>query len=324
MRKNNLFMFATSELSQDAFICWLLNFAHKDHQDEDPILKECAKEFLSFILPLEEELVVTDIKRQYNEIDVLITVNDKYNIIIEDKTFTGQNGNQIQRYKEKLSKKGYQNIICVYYKIVEQAEEEQDIININRSLLIGLFSKYEKQTTNQIFLNYYEYLLYLDWAVNCYKTEPIKNWTGIKNHAYKGFFTHLINDKIIETDKHYSWNYVPNRSGGINALWWYFVDSKNLSASNLSELHFHSIYLQIENNIIAVKMSVKDNYSVDVRWSLYQYIKVMVPYFTKKAFQKGKSMTIGYIEYDENNYKEKIDLMEKVMASIENGTYKYV
>lgn len=34
-------------------------------------------------------------------------------------------------------------------------------------------------------------------------------------------------------------------------------------------------------------------------------------------------MTVGYIEYDEKNYREKIELMERVMESIANGDYKY-
>lgn len=50
MKKNNLFMYATSELSQDAFICWLMNFAHKDHLNEDVVLTNCAKELLSKII----------------------------------------------------------------------------------------------------------------------------------------------------------------------------------------------------------------------------------------------------------------------------------
>ena len=97
MKKNNLFMYATSELSQDAFICWLMNFAHKDHLNEDVVLTNCAKELLSKIIRTGEDLTVTDIKRQYKNIDVLLEVNSKYHIIIEDKTFSGQHDDQIER-----------------------------------------------------------------------------------------------------------------------------------------------------------------------------------------------------------------------------------
>ena len=36
--KNNLFEYATSELSQDAFICWLASYAHEE-AEKDAALK---------------------------------------------------------------------------------------------------------------------------------------------------------------------------------------------------------------------------------------------------------------------------------------------
>ena len=102
--KNNLFDFATSELSQDAFICWLLNFAHEKHLNEDIVLTECAKEILSKILPDEPNLVITaDIERQYKNIDILIEVNKKHNVIIEDKTFSNVHDDQINEYEKTLA-----------------------------------------------------------------------------------------------------------------------------------------------------------------------------------------------------------------------------
>ena len=35
MTTPNLFKFATSELSQDAFICWLLSWAKKDYEIQE-------------------------------------------------------------------------------------------------------------------------------------------------------------------------------------------------------------------------------------------------------------------------------------------------
>ena len=37
-------------------------------------------------------------KKQYKSIDVLLTVNDKYKIIIEDKTYTSEHDDQLNRY----------------------------------------------------------------------------------------------------------------------------------------------------------------------------------------------------------------------------------
>ncbi len=46
MNKPNLFSYATSELSQDAFICWLLAWAHPENKEinsDSPALHACAR-----------------------------------------------------------------------------------------------------------------------------------------------------------------------------------------------------------------------------------------------------------------------------------------
>lgn len=323
MKKNNLFLYATSELSQDAFICWLMNFAHKDHLSEDSALTDCAKELLSKIIKTGEELVVTCITKQYKNIDVLVQVNNKYNIIIEDKTFTSQHGNQINRYRKTLEDEGRKSIICVYYKIVEQAYEEKADLNIGRQDLLKIFSNYIDKTQNSIFKDYYEYLLSIDEDVNSYKNTKIEAWRRDYNHAYKGFFTHLIKDGIIQTDRGCNWDYVPNQSAGFWGLWWYFLKGEELDSCNLTEDYIEELYLQIEDNVIAVKMTGNTENASAVRWSLYDYFSSRIPGFKKKSFRKGKWMTVGYIEYNETNYKEKIQIVQNIMKSITNGEYKY-
>lgn len=93
----NIFDFATSELSQDAFICYMLNF-------DAP-----AKLFLEKCNITGEKIV--NIKRQYSantpkckgHIDILVET-EKHYLIIEDKTGTNEHGNQIQRYCDALLK----------------------------------------------------------------------------------------------------------------------------------------------------------------------------------------------------------------------------
>ena len=126
MEKVNLFQYATSELSQDAFICWLLAHGKKKHQKEDSLLCACALDFIRQIPGLEHATQIDEIKRQYLKIDVLVIV-DGIHIIIEDKTYTNVHGDQIAVYKDKLVKEGISadRIRTVYYKIVEQPYTEQ-------------------------------------------------------------------------------------------------------------------------------------------------------------------------------------------------------
>ena len=321
MKRNNLFMYATSELSQDAFICWLLEFASEEHLNEDIALTSCAKELLSNIITTGENLIVTSVLRQYKKIDVLVKVNDKYNIIIEDKTFTGQHGDQINEYKKTLEDEGRKDIICVYYKIVEQAYPEKTHININRVDLIKIFSKYIDKTHNNIFNDYYEYLIELDEDVKSYKNEPIEVWRKDYNHAYKGFFTHIVNENTIEIGRNYDWGYVSNKSSGFWGLWWFYIKGKELEMVNLNETYLNELYLQIEDNIIAVKMTGEGEMITNIRWNLYRYFDSKISGFKKKTFRQGKWMTIGYMEYNEKNYKEKIEQMQAIMQSIVDGEY---
>ena len=328
--KNNLFDFATSELSQDAFICWLLNFAHEKHLNEDIVLTECAKEILSKILPDEPNLVITaDIERQYKNIDILIEVNKKHNVIIEDKTFSNVHDDQINEYEKTLKAEGRQNIKCVYYKIVEQAHDEKNAINIKRNDLIDIFSKYKDKTENTILKEYYEYLLAIDADVNSFKNEPITVWREKYNHVYKGFFNHLVQDNIIQTKEdsiingNYNWKYISNPSGGFWGLWWYGIKSECLDSCNLFEKYIDELYLEIEDNQIVIKMTGDSQEAQDVRWSLYEFCNKNVEEFKKKTFRKGKHMTVGYVEFDEKNYREKIKTMENLMRSIVGGQYKF-
>ena len=120
----NLFSFATKELSQDAFIAWLLQWASPECQSHDALLSDCARRFLTKLLSLQIEppaeiTIVTAGRGQWENIDVWAEINGKYLLIIEDKTFTGQHSNQLQRYRERATTwcaDKSQKLVCVYLK----------------------------------------------------------------------------------------------------------------------------------------------------------------------------------------------------------------
>ena len=72
----NLFDFATKELSQDAFICWLVSNYDNNENIE---LKKLAYEFINFISKKEYDYNNNDIKhlntlQQANNMDVIIDI----------------------------------------------------------------------------------------------------------------------------------------------------------------------------------------------------------------------------------------------------------
>ena len=164
LEKNNLFSFATSELSQDAFICWCLNWINYPNEELYPM----AKDIFSKLLKeenLENEKV--EILRQYKKIDVLVILkNSKKAFLIEDKTYTSEHSEQIKRYKETIKndfKEEINDIKTVYFKtgfwfsydfyIVN--EKDKIDIKIDREDFLKIISKY--QGKNIILDDYCEY-----------------------------------------------------------------------------------------------------------------------------------------------------------------------
>jgi len=109
MERPNIFEIATKELSQDAFITWLLKWADDSYKDTDEDLHQCGKEFISTLIKKQnpnfsESINKVEAKRQKEKIDVWAEVNDKYLIIIEDKTNSRDHSKQLEKYKEIAEK----------------------------------------------------------------------------------------------------------------------------------------------------------------------------------------------------------------------------
>ena len=124
----NLFQFATSELSQDAFICWLVS--HVDFEG-DPALNRCAKEFVALMYMLDEpspegfaptvEKLIGKPEKQHKNTDVYFRCKidgQVVSFIVEDKTYTSLHSDQLQRYKKTIQKDGIpeDELKLIYFK----------------------------------------------------------------------------------------------------------------------------------------------------------------------------------------------------------------
>lgn len=105
--KHNLFAFATSELSQDAFFCWALDCLNRD---EDSPLYGLGRSFWALLsgrkndaLPKIKGVVI---RRQFKHVDVLALVVYSDGtidaLVIEDKVNTSEHDDQIQTYLTEL------------------------------------------------------------------------------------------------------------------------------------------------------------------------------------------------------------------------------
>lgn len=257
-------------------------------------------------------------ERRKGIIDILLTVND-CKIIIEDKIYSPADDAQMNKYVAALKAVGEKNIIGVFYKPVSQCRFSQKYFTFTRKVLFSIFNPYKTKIDSDIFKNYLEYLEYFESEENAYKTLPISEWYGIRYH---GFFQHLKDSGLVSGNAGYG--YVSNFQGGFIGMWWSWKTPQDVKNFKFDDKHFVNLYLQLENNKICVKMNLDGRTfnAADVRHSWdnvrnYFSDKLGAEFeFVKFSFNKGntnsKWMTVGYIFYDEKNYRQQISKVQRL------------
>jgi len=302
MERNNIFNFATSELSQDAFICWLCNWVNFDDNDlseDEKKLKELATDFIEKMSGEKLGDRKVNIKRQYQKIDVLLEIQNKTEfiekipvvdmyVIIEDKVGTGLHSNQQKTYRDIISEKNEKynrsraKIKVVYYKIcdednMERLKEEGIDIIFERKDMLALLEKYKNSFNNILVEDYYNYLNNIEKDVNSYIDKKLEDWNS---NCYIGFFKELKNKKkllehAIGRQKDCSWGYVNNSSGGFMGMWWFPLKMDEISQvtkkfqlwQNQLELN-NDLYLQIEQFYKKEKEIYNKKNIIAVKYSL--------------------------------------------------------
>ncbi len=166
----NIFNFATSELSQDAFVCWLVSWVNCD---EDPVMQDCAKGFVALLYGLgREEAVdrsavtkIENLQRQYCHTDIYfqaMIAGKKVSFIIEDKTHTTHHSGQLERYLEEIRGDDVleDEVVAVYFKTGylhtwDRMAEDHGYRILDYKLLQSFLDAH--QTENLIFESYREF-----------------------------------------------------------------------------------------------------------------------------------------------------------------------
>lgn len=234
-KKPNLFAYATSELSQDAFIAWLLSWASPQHASTDPYLHACAKRLIHAFFEKHGRAVPdfssVVVSRQDERIDLLCVVDGKFAVIIEDKTDTCEHSDQLTRHLKEIKGRGYEpeNVLAIYLKTGDQSRYD-DIFRkgfqpfLRHDLLAVL--ECGVQTSSDIFHCYLDWLRHREAQVEAYWTQPLTEWSW---HAWIGFYK-ALKEHLGEGD----WGYVPNQSGGFLGFWAYFRGIAHVQLANTS------------------------------------------------------------------------------------------
>jgi len=248
MNSPNLFSFATSELSQDAFICWFLSWTKEEYSSKDLSLHNCARKFISVIFEKHSlnmpDISSVEVTKQDKNIDVLCVINNKFAIIIEDKTGTKHHSGQLKKYRDDILNRNYdpENVLPIYYKSEDQSCYSKVIDNgykpFLRNEMLSVLDVYDG--SNQILIDYKDHLLQITKQVDSYMYLPIDDW---KWHSWIGFYL-----RLQEELKTGNWGYVPNPSGGFLGFWWHWHGDDECEQ-----------YLQLEKKKLCFKIRVGDN-----------------------------------------------------------------
>lgn len=308
----NLFEFATSELSQDAFLCWLMSWSEQPYCSLDRPLHEAAMEFISVIftihslpVPVVESITI---KRQFKSLDILAIINDTYAILIEDKTYTKNHSNQLLRYREAIENECPKLIqLPIYFKIADQSHYRSVVnagyVPFKRKMMLRILKNgINIGIKNTIFLDYYRHLQELDDKYSAYRTKRLAEWDA---YAWQGFY------QEIQKEIHGDWDYVSNQSGGFWGFWW---DSK----------HNNSYYLQLEQGKLCVKIVAneggnrRETRDAAINEILYESEQRSLQLEKPARLGSGKTMTIAqrtdYIQLNEDetvNIKRTVDELKK-------------
>lgn len=301
MDKPNIFKYATKELSQDAFIFWLLDHANPKYKNVNPDLKNCALKLISEFFKLENQEIPIKIdtfslSKQYKNIDILLKINN-FSIIIEDKTGTNSHGDQLTRYKNLIiSEVGEENVLAIYFKIHDQSSYKKEIEDgfkiFSRDKLVETLNIY-KNINSDIFNNFKDYMLEIEDEVNAFIHKEKwnhKNWIGFFKYVQK------------ELNRG-NWGYVPNQNGGFMGYWWAF--QKNETCWQ---------YLQIQENELVLKINAlkSENYSkfrnICYKHFLENANKEGLSFHKPARFGSGETMTILKTDYLVKDESKLVDL----------------
>jgi len=311
----NIFRYATKELSQDAMICWLIDWAgqSKGGEQEDEELRRCGLRFVSALLnhksddtgsiELEDE-VEAEILRQDRRIDVLARIksnNSKHVLLIEDKTITKDHGKQLTKYyddviagRTQLRAVLERDLHSVYLKTGNQSLADDCHVEtttkykvFNRLDFLNVLNRYRGR--HPILLDFRRYLQDLED-----ETKRYTDWTrdaGRESwHAWEGFYRHLECELDNGTRHEVWWGDVSNRSGGFLGFSWWPSDV--------------DVYLQIERysgrqarlcfKVDARKADIEDREFLQRFWHDQILAAGGQQVVKPDVMRRGKTMTVAW------------------------------
>ena len=306
LKRPNLFDYATSELSQDAFLCWLLKWADPAYRELGKALNEAGIDLIRLLSAektdsLPERITSVEVVKQYGHIDVLCKINEKEQdrtaILIEDKKGTQQHSRQLSRYYKQLKREFPEDrILPVYVQTGDQSDyseaREHEYAVIRRRDLLDCLEKHTMARRESDVLDGFLQRLRLteDDVESWESTEP-KEWSW---NAWKGFYMELQKKQLLRGE----WGYVPNPSGGFL----YFRPEFETTVGDEVKLYIHienakKLCFRIEilsNNV--ERKALRNHWHESIIGRCKQE---GIPAKKPARFGSGSTMTVAEVEQDD-------------------------
>ena len=283
--KPNFFNYATNELSQDAFFCWLIEWSLEEYRDENNELHKASLKFLKQIMPSEfnENLKISSCKisMQRKNMDFIAELNNSILIHFEDKIKSNTTNNQLSKYKEILKKDfPSHRIYNIYLKTDLVWPNEKGIVSANGYTLIDLLTIGEIldiDSSSDIYNNYHLKIRQRINDYSKYKTVNPKNWNY---NQWIGFVYDLSLDiKYYKFGKHY-----------VGEDFWFVFSWFKINGFKDSNVSF-----EIINKKCAIKAHVYDPTTKKTEFLNYIKKQLIPQYndFKTKIYKRiGKSMLV--------------------------------
>jgi hypothetical protein len=250
----NLFSFATSELSQDAILAYILSWADCSHAKSaeqlsshhlgERLLRRLVREAAEaqgLPDPLHRRVGLQAVVRtQVNFVDILVSIDDDLVLVIEDKTGTKEHGSQIKAYVENVKAKSpHKTVLATFIKTRPESVASLEGLSFNCGTMLraDLLKelKRDEPTGNDIIDEFRKYLEQGESRCQQFQSKPVDCWSG---DAIEGFYQaleqRLLNEGMM---KYGGWGYVNNRSGGFHGFWCCFAWSHALECDLYLQVH---------------------------------------------------------------------------------------
>lgn len=311
----NIFSIATSELSQDAVLAWLMKWADDDYLPRDYELCHTGKAFVSLLTGIPADVIHRiNVGRQWRNIDIWAEVNDDIFIAIEDKTGTTIHDEQLQKYRGIVEEE-YSGRRRMYYAYIKTENEPDYICNdviqsgykvIRRMDLLSVLELYTG--FNDVLVDFRKHLYEINSKCDSFKSKCVDEWDW---YAWQGFYSEL--EKYIQVE---GWSYVANPAGGFLGLWWHFIDNGEIK-----------MYLQFEESKLCIKIEYNGpsgNRST-IRNKYYERLfstakELGIKIERPARFGSGIYMTIGVVPKQEifNDTPLDFELLIRKLVSLEH------